>query len=211
MTLKGWIGLFPVVSLTFLTAACFSIDGVEGSFAQDAMMRQYPEPVADVLMPVDREKGEGNWSLQSTELSGSRLGDAEVLGYGPVVDPEHRTSDRDIGVGCTLTPADWRDELDWPVAVDTAICESTWLGVLRMDSLDSPWVSLAQRWIAAELNRASGASVPSDVDDVLYGSEVLLVASCEGLSDDDWDFAMELAETISGYNNGQSGPGLCDQ
>jgi len=76
------------------------------------------------------------------------------------------------------------------------------------------YYNLAHQYIAAELNLLAGAD-PTDIQDVFDGATALLAVSDPADIDDlkgkdrkDWtDLASELAD----YNEGEIGPGHCDE
>jgi hypothetical protein len=72
---------------------------------------------------------------------------------------------------------------------------------------------LAHQYIAAELNKLSGASVPPDVLEALDQAKGLLVKYQGDLEipkkSSDHQQAIELAELLDDYNNGYIGPGHC--
>lgn len=122
--------------------------------------------------------------------------------------------------GCTRTQGYWKSKpgVVWPSPYSrTALFFSsglTWQGILETSAAGgNGYIILAHQYIAAVLNKASGASVPSGVQTVLnnaatYFSSGTTPASCGGS-------ACATQKTWAGildtYNNGQypRGPGPC--
>lgn len=108
--------------------------------------------------------------------------------------------------GCTLTQGYWKNHAEaWPLP-NTVVCEQTWLDILHTPPKGDAWYILAHQWIAASLNVGSGATPPAD--DALIKAEVLL-SDCV-IDDSEHDAALALSEQLDAYNNGELGPGHCD-
>jgi hypothetical protein len=98
----------------------------------------------------------------------------------------------------------------------------TWYGILQADPQGKAWTNLAQEWIAASLNLASGASAPVSVQNAMAMAQSLLAGNCgsapQGLMESAVNVTGPLcftseATALSGlldeYNNGVIGPGHC--
>jgi hypothetical protein len=124
--------------------------------------------------------------------------------------------------GCTRTQGYWKNhhELatspgligDWPAPHDEAdlLCGEAMLDILHRPSMGDAWVILARQYIAAALNQAAGASVPTAVGDALAEAADWLAANCGGVPASQAPGAIALAETLDAYNHGVTGPGHCD-
>jgi hypothetical protein len=222
MKSASYITLTCLVALIVTTTGCFSIDAVEGAYASESALRPFLEPTVELLRPVDREKDDGQMMFRASDRLDVSVSPVDVRPRdrvtalatpAPAEDPATEPiTDRsaEIEAGCTRTERDWREVTDWPIDDTTRLCSATWIEVLWSPNTDSAWLSLAQRWISAELNRAAGAAAPPEIDDALAISEVLLSERCDELHTGEWDFAFELADEIADYNAGVIGPGLCE-
>jgi len=109
--------------------------------------------------------------------------------------------------GCTHTQGYWKNHpRAWPLPLDTLLCGRTWMEILRDSPRGDAWLILAHQWIAASLNVASGASTPDEVDAALATPFILACV----VNPADRAAALETAETLDQYNNGDIGPGHCD-
>ena len=74
---------------------------------------------------------------------------------------------------------------------------------------------LAHQYIAAEMNKIGGASMPSEVLDAWTQAGNLLDTYDSGLdipkSSSDRETAIQLADLLDSYNNGEIGPGHCSE
>lgn len=114
------------------------------------------------------------------------------------------------GDGCTLTQGYWKNHPDaWPLATDAEMCGSTMLEILETPPKGGDaWIILAHQYIAASLNVASGVVAPADVAAALDQAELLLT-DCT-ISAAEKAEALALAGLLDAFNNGEVGPGHCD-
>ena len=98
-------------------------------------------------------------------------------------------------------------QVSWPIPADTELCGATWLDAISGPTQGDAWKILAKQWVAAA-NNAVVASAPSDVLEGLVFGESLL-AECE-IDAQDRDLAIGLSELLAAYNEGEIGPGHCD-
>jgi hypothetical protein len=119
--------------------------------------------------------------------------------------------------GCTLTQGYWKNHPeDWPVSSlmlgSVSYSAAELLTILKTPPKGNGALSLAHQLIAAKLNLASGASgsgVTSDIAaaDALLGSLVLPPGGSGYL---DPALTGALNDALSGFNEGHTGPGHCD-
>lgn len=125
--------------------------------------------------------------------------------------------------GCTLTQGYWKNHDDWPVS-DLTLGNATYTAA-ELDALlhnategDASLI-LAHQLIAARLNEAAGASVPSSVADALNDADAWLVANADAdgrlpfgpaATQDVHEAATGLATVLDDFNQGLVGPGHCD-
>ena len=109
--------------------------------------------------------------------------------------------------GCTLTQGYWKNHGNWPLSPATMTCDMTWQEILETPTKGNPWFILAHQYIAAELNVASGASVPGEVQLALDIAADML-APC-AVDPADHEEATAWATILDDYNNGLIGPGHC--
>lgn len=137
-----------------------------------------------------------------------------ALACDPAADPDARSvgdppvsniKEPPVDEGCTLTQGYWKNHDEWPLP-NTVVCDQTWLEILHTPPKGDAWYILAHQWIAASLNVGSGATPPAD--DALIQAEVLL-SDCV-IDDGERGAALALAEQLDAYNNGELGPGHCD-
>jgi hypothetical protein len=120
-------------------------------------------------------------------------------------------------LGCSLTQGYWKTHHSdaenrglrraWPISEDTSMCGQTWLDILNTPTNGDAWYILAHQWIAASLNVASGASDASVADALDDGAELLSLCA---LTAAQRDAAIALSEQLDAYNNGEIGPGHCE-
>jgi cysteine-rich repeat protein len=120
--------------------------------------------------------------------------------------------------GCTFTIGYWKthniyatnasQHIAWPISENTQLCGHTWLQILQTPPNGNAWYILAQQWIGAELNVASGASTTPAVQSALSTGQTLLSAC--SISSADRAQAIDLASLLNDYNNGYTGPGHCN-
>ena len=164
------------------------------------------------------------WCLQSTyahPLSVTLGGQGKAAKVArPGDDGPAQNGSSGGGCDCVRTQGYWKNHsahadnpsqnIPWPISEETPICSSTWFEVINTPPQGEAWFILAHQWIAAELNAASGADT-SVLGGTLDEASDLLANNCGGLSGDDEDRALELAELFDDYNNGRSGPPHCDE
>jgi hypothetical protein len=123
--------------------------------------------------------------------------------------------------GCTLTQGYWKTHnadakqpkkrVDWPgPSEDDLLCGMELLDILNTQPLGDGWYILAHQYIAASLNVSAGASSPADVAQALADAGDLLINTCNGMTAEERAEAIALSETLDDYNNGEIGPGHCD-
>ena len=170
-----------------------------------------------VLSPV--------WWLQSTHanpMAPDRGGHGQKsVQPGGDDGARHVEEDEDDGdeEGCTRTIGYWKthsahadnpsQNIPWPISEETLLCDDTWFDILHTTPRGSAWLILAHQWIGAMLNEAAGAST-GDLDGALDEAGDLLANNCDGLKGDSRARALELAALLDDYNNGEIGPGHCD-
>jgi hypothetical protein len=120
-----------------------------------------------------------------------------------------------VDAGCTLTQGYWRNHA-WPV--DSLVLGDRSYSATELRALfgtpvrGDASVSLAHQLIAAELNRASGATPSADLaaahdwlrangDALPFGARASSPAGQE---------AVAIAAALASYNEGSTGPGHCD-
>jgi hypothetical protein len=126
--------------------------------------------------------------------------------------------------GCTLTQGYWKthsmygpapyDDTWAQIGEDSPFFESgkTYHEVLWTPSDEGAYYILAHQYIAAELNKLNGASVPPDVQDAFDAATVLFEAFYPGeIKGKIRKDAIEYATILDDYNNGIIGPGHCDE
>ena len=121
--------------------------------------------------------------------------------------------------GCTFTQGYWKNhnlyatqpslQISWPISEDTVLCGKSWLTILNTQPQGDAWIILAHQWIAATLNVAAGASMPSDVQSALAQAQALLSSQCPPLPASGSATATTLSTLLDEYNNGVIGPGHC--
>ena len=131
--------------------------------------------------------------------------------------------------GCTLTPGYWKTHpLYGPAPCDATwamIGEDTVFFLSGLSYYEVLWTEpaggnayyiLAHAYIATRLNVLNGASIPSDVEMVLNNATGLFemytpeeIGALSGKDDLRKRF-VRMAETLDDYNNGNIGPGHCD-
>ncbi|WP_230470236.1 hypothetical protein [Lujinxingia vulgaris] len=134
---------------------------------------------------------------------------------------DHRDEEEDV-LGeveqCTRDLQYWRDnnryegdpdrQVSWPISEDTELHGMTWVELVEERVPKSrAWAFMAQQYIVARLNEASGAPVPAEVAAVMAEAESLL-----GVDDPDTIDrvrAKDLMFVMRSYNGGHIGPGAC--
>jgi hypothetical protein len=87
----------------------------------------------------------------------------------------------------------------------------TWLDILHTPPRGDAWFILARHFIAASLNAASGAYVPSEVRAAIIAAYQLLAANCDGFPPgaQDRELALALKDILEAYNEGRLGVPSC--
>jgi hypothetical protein len=144
-----------------------------------------------------------------------RHGETETHGSSSSETTASETGDQG---GCVLTQGYWKNhnassehphnQIAWPIAEDTALCDSTWLEILWTPPKGgNAWLILAHQWIAARLNVAAGASASAEVGAAIDEAGGML-EGCT-IADGDRAHALELADMLDAYNNGSMGTDHC--
>jgi hypothetical protein len=173
-----------------------------------------------------------NYAADGAPLLGSIRNDASVTimnhSGGKVNGPEPKDTYSGIppavcqssGGGCTLTQGYWKNHTDkWPVPYSPTnmfyISGQTWLEVFNTPVSNSPgYYQLADQFMAALLNQANGASVPSGVQGILNQADAWLVnngpSACTGKGS--CGTQKTWAAILDEYNNGlyPGGPVHCN-
>ena len=137
---------------------------------------------------------------ETSDGDGTGDGDGDVPGCADLPDD---------GDDCTLTQGYWKNHDDWPIAQDTQLCEMSYIDILHTPPAGEAWFILAHQAIAADLNVASGASMPEAVARALDDAfELLGDCGCAQGSAAEAE-AVGLSELLDDYNNGRIGPGHC--
>jgi hypothetical protein len=125
--------------------------------------------------------------------------------------------------GCTLTQGYWKTHEDkWPAGYSPTdswmvaghvVTGLTWDGLFDVSPKGgNSYVQLAHQWMAATLNKASGASVPGSVQSTIDAAGAWLLANTPvagALPTIKDGTANGYASVLDGYNNGLTGPGHC--
>lgn len=121
--------------------------------------------------------------------------------------------------GCALTQGFWKNhESDWPAGNDPNaefyLSGQTWLQVLDTSpSVSQGYYQLAHQYIAAVLNQANGASVPSGVQDILTLAADFFATSAQSACPTAGSCGTQKtwAGILDDYNNGNypGGPPHC--
>ncbi|NDK55141.1 hypothetical protein [Pontibacter fetidus] len=119
--------------------------------------------------------------------------------------------------GCTRTQGYWKNHADpkkkqydttWDNYLNKTFYNSgmNYLAVLNTSPKGDAYIILAHQYIAAELNVASGASIPQDV----LAAWNAATAYFKGETSPSRSELLAWAELLDDYNNGIVGPGHCD-
>lgn len=119
--------------------------------------------------------------------------------------------------GCTRTQGYWKNHADpnsnrynstWDNYLNVTFYGSgmTYLEVLNTPTQGEPYYILAHQFIAAELNVASGASIPANVLDAWNAAAAYFRGETASSSSE----LIAWAELLDDYNNGRVGPGHCN-
>ncbi|MEJ8756256.1 hypothetical protein WG947_04565 [Pontibacter sp. H259] len=151
-------------------------------------------------------------------------GNEGYVGSGAIDDimfcetPDVVTPPTDVVTGCTRTQGYWKNHADpskkkydktWDAYLNKAFYKSgmTYLQVLKTAPKNgNAYIILAHQFIAAELNVAAGASIPTDVKNAWLAAE----AYFKGETTPARAELIAWAELLDKYNNGVVGPGHCD-
>ena len=111
---------------------------------------------------------------------------------------------------CTYTQGYWKNHLEaWPGTTASAVgCGQTWPENLETPPAGDAFYILSHQWITATLNRSQGAQTTPEFNEQLLAASGILY-DCE-ISEDEHDEAIALAEYLDAFNNGEFGPGHCD-
>lgn len=130
-------------------------------------------------------------------------------------------------LGCTLTQGYWKTHSEYGKApyddnwaqltdgADTELDDSgmSWYEVFWTPPKGGdPWYQLAHQWMAAKLNALNGAYTPVEVVEALEAGENWLETKDPGqkLKGKEAKEPRTLASTLASYNEGDIGPGHCD-
>lgn len=130
--------------------------------------------------------------------------------------------------GCTRTQGYWKNHnecaeqrglrRDWPESIEEkgVLCDGE--SRTNLELLQTPpaggdaYLILAHQLLAAQLNIASGASSPDQVDDAIAEGLSLIHENCGDFVHADTELGQRmvfLASVLDAYNNGLTGPGHC--
>jgi hypothetical protein len=124
---------------------------------------------------------------------------------------------KDCDKGCTLTQGFWKNHPEaWPVSSLTlgsvTYSQDELLAILRQPVGGNGLVQLAHQLIAAKLNIASGAD-DADIADAIEDADALidgLVVPPVGSGTLPTKTTSALNDELTGFNEGESGPGHCE-
>lgn len=124
--------------------------------------------------------------------------------------------------GCTYTQGFWKNKKKGPFPAPYArdavfyLSGMTWQEVLETPPAGNAYYQAAHQFIAAALNVANGASSPGEVDDALGQADDLFstytpdeIAALRGNNSLRKAF-IAISKTLDDYNQGEIGPGHCD-
>lgn len=173
---------------------------------------------ASVTLDVSTSEGTVSGISRSTD------GDSGPNGTGSAEKTYTSDGDGDGETKCTLTQGYWRNHAGaWPEGYDPDSsflgADDTWMEVLETPPRGNAFYVLAHQYIAARLNVASGASAPSSVETALQDAEQWLkdhidengVIETASPGSDDGEDAIDLSKLLESYNEGEIGPGHCDE
>jgi cysteine-rich repeat protein len=150
------------------------------------------------------------------KLAGTLASLLFVVGCGSFGSTESSLSDRDAAQegDCTLTQGYWKNhEEAWPVSSltlgSTTYSKDELLEILRTPVKGNGLISLAHQLIAAKLNVAAGAD-ESDIEDVIDDADDLIGGLVVGVDTLAPSATAGLAGKLDAFNNGETGPGHCD-
>lgn len=139
------------------------------------------------------------------KLAGS--GGLAELSYCP--DEPDGEEEEEEDEGCTLTQGFWKNHPQaWPLPTDTELCGKTWLENLKTPVGGDTFYNVSHQYIAARLNEAAGASTPGDVPEALAYLDAAM-ADCE-IDATEKTSSLVAKDILDDYNNGDIGPGHCD-
>lgn len=127
--------------------------------------------------------------------------------------------------GCTLTQGYWKNHSEYgPAPYDDTwamlkngaatlffLSGHSWLEVFDSRPRGNAYYVLAHQYMAAQLNRLSGANPSAVMTELASATELLESYTPDTLPKSARATAIELAETLDQYNNGMIGPGHCDK
>lgn len=176
------------------------------------------DPSSDVVL-VCGDNSHDNTAAFTTSDTGSTGSDTRTV-----------TATVACGSGCTLTPGYWKTHSRqgpapyddaWtnlgPEQEDTVFFLSgrTYYAALWTAPQGNAYWILAHAYIAAQLNKLDGASVPASVQTALDQATVLFnsktpaqAGALKGAQRQQW---ITLAGVLDAYNNGVTGPGHCSE
>ena len=127
--------------------------------------------------------------------------------------------------GCTFTQGYWKNHhrfrteynqhIPWPIDEEMPLCNQadsiTWLDALELHTEDEDCLTkLNHEWITTSLNKANGASVPAEVQQVMEKVHVLILEHCDNtMSNICNDTLVQYHLILNDYNEGITGPGHC--
>jgi hypothetical protein len=118
--------------------------------------------------------------------------------------------------GCTFTLGYWKTHTSaWPSGFSPSdpffLSGKTWLGALSTPPQGNAYYILSQQYVAAVLNAASGASVPSNVQTAIDGATAFFTANTPSPAPSGATRTQLItwATLLDQYNNGLVGPGHC--
>jgi hypothetical protein len=134
------------------------------------------------------------------------------------VDVEMRCAKPPTSPGCVRTQIYWKthnvyasatsDRTAWPISENMRACGASWYewSIEPQEDADA-WLILAQQFIAAMLNKHSGAAVPLEAKNAI-NSAVGLLMPCEVAVKDEAK-AWAVAKVLYDYNTGRLGVPKC--
>ncbi len=93
----------------------------------------------------------------------------------------------------------------WPIDEDTMLCGATWVELIQRAPRGDAWLILAQQWIAAHLNIATGVEAKPMLDHALNANAIL---ACT-VSLTNKDLVLEHAALLETFNRGEYGAPQC--
>ena len=117
--------------------------------------------------------------------------------------------------GCTYTRGFWLNHPeDWPVDMltlgDEVFTQEQLLEILSTPARGDKSLILAQQLIASKLNVANGADDSEIAGTIADADQWLIDNGGVGSGQRNWNGGEELKNMLDAYNNGEIGPGHCD-